>query len=213
MSLRRFYLDISISKIKNSNVIFNNNGGNMKISRIIVVCLLISIAILSVACSSNKGPKHEKADHEVIYYPEWWDLQDNPEFVYTYGEGIKSTSSLAKDAAYSNAVFQAANFVETKVKGMIKNFEEESGVDNPQVLALTSKVIKVVSDAKFQGLSVDKSETIRLKDNKIKCFVRVKIPISEINKQTLGAIKNEEAMYNEFKASQRFQELEKELGN
>ena len=186
---------------------------NMKISKCLVVLILISIAILSVACSSNKGPKHEQADHVIMYYPEWWDLQDNPEFVYTYGEGVKMTSSTAKDAAYANAMFQAANYVEAKVKGMIKNFEEESGVNDPQVLALTSKVTKVVSDATFKGTSIDKSETIKQKDNKIKVFVRVKIPQSEINQKTINAIKNEEALYNEFKASQRFEELEKELGN
>ncbi len=185
----------------------------MKISKIIVVFMLISIAILSVACSSNKGPKHEQVDHVIMYYPEWWDLQDNPEFVYTYGEGVKMTSSTAKDAAYANAMLQAANYVETKVKGMIKNFEEEAGVNDPQVLALTSKVVKVVASATFKGASIDKSETIKQKDNKIKVFVKVRIPLSEVNKQTVNAIKNEEALYNEFKASQRFEELEKELGN
>lgn len=185
----------------------------MKISKCIVVLLLISIALLPIACSSNKKPKQEKADHVLVYYPEWWDKQDNPEFIYTYGEGVKMTSSTAKDAAYSNAMLQAANYVEVKVKGMIKNFEEESGVNNPQVLALTSKVVKVVSNATFKGVSIDKSETIKQKDNRIKVFVRVKIPQSEINKQTVGAIRNEEALYNEFKASQRFEELERELGN
>ena len=185
----------------------------MKISRCIVVFMLISIAILSVACSSNKGPKTEQADHVIMYYPEWWDLQDNPEFVYTYGESVKMTSSLAKDAAYSKAMAQAANYVEANVKSMIKNFEEESGVNNPQLLALTSSVVKVVSNANFKGASIDKSETIKQKDNKIKVFIRVRIPQSEINQQTVNAIKNEEALYNEFKASQRFEELEKELGN
>ena len=185
----------------------------MKFSKRIVVFMLIAIAILSIACSSNKGPKQEKPDHVIMYYPEWWDMQDNPEYVYTYGEGVKMTSSTAKDAAYANAMLQAANYVEAKVKGMIKNFEEESGVDNPQLLALTSKVTKVISNATFKGTSIDKSETIKQKDNKIKVFIRVRIPQSEINKQTVGAIKNEEALYNEFKASQRFEELEKELGN
>jgi hypothetical protein len=185
----------------------------MKISRFIVVFMLILIALMSVACSSNKGAKHEQADHVIMYYPEWWDSQDNPEFVFTYGEAVKMTSSTAKDAAYANAMLQAANYVESNVKGMIKNFEEESGITDPQVLALTSKVVKVVSSAKFNGATIDKSETIKQKDNKIKVFVRVKIPQSQINLQTVNAIKNEEALYNEFKASQRFEELEKELGN
>lgn len=189
------------------------NGGNVKNSKWIVLFLLISMAIFSVACSSNKKPKKEAADHVIMYAPEWWDMQDNPEFVYTYGEGVKSTSSIAKDAAYATAMLAAANYVEANVKGMIKNFNEESGVNNPQVLALTSSVVKVVSRAFFKGTRIDKSETIKQKDGKIKVFVRVQIPQSEINKHTLNAIKNEEALYNEFKASQRFEELEKEFGN
>jgi len=184
----------------------------MKISKCIVVLMLIAIAILSIACSSNKGQTVEKSGYEVMYYPEWWDLQDNPEFLYTYGEGVKLTSSIAKDAAYANAMLQAANYVEVKVKGMIKNFEEESGVTNPQVLALTSKVVKVVSNAKFKGTTIDKSETIQQKDKRYKVFLRLKIPRSEIIKKTVDAIRNEEALYNQFKASQEFEELEKEIG-
>lgn len=185
----------------------------MKVSKWIVLFLLISMVILTVACSSSKGPKKESAGHVIMYQPEWWESQDNPEFIYTYGEGVKMTSSVAKDAAYANAMLAAANYVEANVKGMIKNFSEESGVNDPQVLALTSTVVKVVSNASFKGTRIEKSETIKQKDGKIKVFVRVQIPQSEINKHTFNAIKNEEALYNEFKASQRFEELEKELGN
>lgn len=183
----------------------------MKKLKVVSLVLLVLIALVSMGCSSNSPKPSNVGSVEHMYYPEWWDAQDSPEFVYTYGEAVKSTSSTAKDAAYSNAMLSAANYVESNVKGMIKNFEEEAGVENPQLLSLTSKVVKVIANAKFNMVRVSKSEMVRQKDGKIKAFVRVQIPQGQVNKNTVSAIKNEEALYNEFKASQRFQELEKEI--
>ena len=94
---------------------------------------------------------------------------------------------------------------------MVKNFEQEAGVNNPQVLALTSKVVKVIADTKFTNALVTKQETIITDDNRYKTFVRVSIPKDSINKKLANQIRNEEALYNEFKASQAFQELDKEI--
>ena len=116
------------------------------------------------------------------------------------------------DAAKANAMLEAAQYVESYVKGMIKNYEEEAGVNNPQITALTSKVVKVVSDAKFRNTNVTKQEAFKNRDTgKFKTFVRVSIPKDAINRNLANQIKNEEALYNAFKASQAFKELDEEL--
>ncbi len=110
-------------------------------------------------------------------------------------------------------MLQAAQYVETYVKGMVKNYEEEAGVENPQVLALTSKVVKAVAKAKFANVMVSKQETIITEDNRFQTFVRVSVPKEAVNKNLMGQIKNEEALYNQFKASQAFGDLESEMEN
>ena len=176
----------------------------MKKIKIIVALLLVGLLIS--ACGGPKGPKR-------VWQPEWYDLQENAEYVQTYGKAVKMSESAAYDAAYANAMLQAAQYVESYVKGMVKNYNSESGIENPQVLASIEKVVKVISNAKFDKTMVTKRETIITDKDRFKTFVRVSIPKEAVNKNLINQIKNEEALYNQFKASQAFEELENEVKN
>jgi len=169
--------------------------------------VLIVIIILVLSACGKSAPKGMKK----AYYPDWWQIQDNAEYVQTYGMATKVSQNTSFDAAHANAMLQAAQYVENYVKGMVKNYEEEAGVEDPQVLALTSKVVKEVSNAKFENALVSKQETLITEEGRFQTFVRVSIPKDAVNKNTLNKIKNEEALYNQFKASQAFDELEKEV--
>ena len=170
--------------------------------------IIIIFSLLFSSCSTTNYTGVKK-----LYYPEWWQDQGNAEYVQTYGMATKVSQNSSYNAAYANAMLQAAQYVETYVKGMVKNYEEEAGVDNPQVLALTSKVVKAVAKAKFAKVMVSKQETIITDDNRFQTFVRVSVPKEAVNKNLMGQIKNEEALYNQFKASQAFGDLQSEMEN
>lgn len=174
--------------------------------KILIICSALLLILVLSGCGKD-APKGMKK----VYHPDWWQTQDSPEYVQTYGQAEKVSENSAYDAAYSNGMLMAAQYVESYVKGMVKNYEEEAGVNDPQVLALTSKVVKVVSNAKFENAMVTKQETVITENKRYKTFVRVSIPKDAINKNMLNKIKNEEALYNQFKASQAFEELEKEV--
>ena len=178
----------------------------MKKIRLLAVLLIVLMILTACGKSGTKGLKK-------AYYPDWWLVQDNAEYVQTYGLATKVSQTTSFDAAHANAMLQAAQYVENYVKGMVKNYEEEAGVVDPQVLALTSKVVKEVSNAKFENAMVTKQETIITEEGRYQTFVRVSVPKDAVNKNTLNKIKNEEALYNQFKASQAFDELEKEVEN
>ncbi|MDP8269259.1 MAG: hypothetical protein P9L97_11080 [Candidatus Tenebribacter davisii] len=178
----------------------------MKLLKIMAVVIVVMLLVTACGKGGNKGVKK-------LYYPEWWQDQGNAEYVQTYGMATKVSQNSSYDAAYANAMLQAAQYVETYVKGMVKNYEEEAGVNNPQVLALTSKVVKAVAKAKFTNVMVSKQETIITDDNRFQTFVRVSVPKEAVNKNLVNQIKNEEALYNQFKASQAFGELDKEMEN
>lgn len=171
-----------------------------------VIAVIVAILFLLAACGKS-GPGGIKK----VYYPDWWQIQDSPDYVQVYGMATKVSQTTSYDAAHANAMLQAAQYVENYVKGMVKNYEEEAGVNDPQVLALTSKVVKEVSNAKFENALVTKQETIITEENRFQTFVRVSVPKDAINKNTLNKIRNEEALYNQFKASQAFDELEIEV--
>jgi len=183
----------------------------MKFMKILILALIATFLI--TACSSGSTVTNRK---KVDDTPEWWLLQDDPNYVQTFGVDIKVSRTMALDAARANAMLQAAQYVESEIQGLVKNFEEEIGYENPEIHALTSKVIKEIANAKFSGTMLTKEETYEIKTengNRYQTFVRVSIPRETVNKNLVNQIKHEEALYNEFKASQAFQELEHELDN
>ncbi len=184
----------------------------MKILKVsLLVFAIVSILFVMGCGGAQQTSKSNFKGPNKVYYPDWWQTQPNPEFICTYGMSTKVSENMSRDAAYSDAMLQAAQYVEAAVQGMVKNYEEEAGVKDPQVLALTSKVVKVVSNTKFTKAQVTKQETIITEDNRYKTFIQVSIPKNTIDKELVNNIRNEEALYNQFKASQAFEELDKQV--
>ena len=172
---------------------------------VVIIISIIAFAFGCAAVSKPSGPKK-------VWYPDWYGLQSEAgDYVYAYGEAKKSNQSMAFESAKAAAYNEAAQYVESYVKAMTKDFIRESGVENPQVLELTERTVKLVSKTKFSGVAVSKRETIQ-EEGRFRSFVRLSIPGKEVKNTLLNTIKNEEALYNEFKATQSFNELETEMG-
>lgn len=179
----------------------------MKIFRILIILVAISSLFL-IACggSAPKGPRK-------VYQPNWYGSASNPEYVFVYGNSEKVSQQASETGAYSSALAEAANYVEIHVQTMTKNFISEAGIDNPEVLSLTEQVTKTVANQKFSGTQITNRETVILDNGRYKTFVQVAVPKAEINRDLMNRIKNEEALYNRFKASQAFDELERATRN
>ncbi len=174
-----------------------------------IALILFVVAVLIAGCG-GKGP----AGPRRVYQPDWWMVQDSPEYVHTFGMGERVTQNTSFDQAKANAMLEAAQYVESYVQGMVKNYQEEVGVEDPTVTSLTSSVVKNVSNAQFSNTLVTKQEMLEVDTDhgkRIRTYVRVSIPKDTINKNLVDQIKREEALYNAFKASQAFDELEKEI--
>ena len=93
---------------------------------------------------------------------------------------------------------------------MLKDFMQESGVgDNAQALEFSEAVTKQVTDNSLQGAVI--KEAYAAKDGTI--FILVEYSLDSVRKDAVNAATREEALYNEFKAQQSFNELEKSLQN
>lgn len=180
----------------------------MKTSSILYVTILVITTLMIGSCARIKNVP---AKGELVNYPTWWNTQLDQDYVCAYGMATKASQTASIDAAKANAILDAAQFVETEVQGMIKNYEEEAGVFDPQVLALSQKVVKAVSSVEFSGIITDLTETRRVSEYggpRYTTYLQIKIPKTEVEKNLLNNIRNEEALYNQFKASQAFEELE-----
>jgi len=179
--------------------------------KIQILLLAILVAMLFTACGGAK----EKLNNQVDY-PDWYDIQDDPNYVHTFGEATQMSKELAVDGAKTNAYLDAALNVQTKVEGMIKKFASESGYEDPTVNSFINKAVKLIAEAEFSGANISKREVYKVETEngpRFNAYVRLSVPTQTINKNLHDQIKNEEALYNEFKASQAFQELEKEMKN
>lgn len=185
----------------------------------LVVTLLLALVLLFVWGCGGGAKKSENTPPDgvkKVFRPDWWNAQPSDEYICTYGQAEKVSETASMDAAKANALLEAAQFVETTVKGMIKNYEEEAGVKDPQVLALSQKVVKAVSNARFSNIMPGKTETVQIETPdgpRYKTFMQLMVPKTEVNKNLKNQIKNEEALYNQFKASQAFQELDENTQN
>jgi hypothetical protein len=177
--------------------------GEMKVLRIMLI--LVVIASLSLVACGGKKPKGPTK----VWEPDWFGTQGSSEFVFAYGFAERQSQSAASTAAEQNAYGEASRYIGAHVQAMLKNFESEAGVDNPQVLAMTENVGRTVSNERFSGSIFLKRETIILDNGNHKAFRQLAIPRNAIDKSLMDKMRNEEALYNEFKASQAFQELDR----
>jgi hypothetical protein len=185
----------------------------MKGIKILLIGLIL-LALLLVGCGGAKASSGNDG-HKRVYTPDWWESQDpGSDYLYFYGAATKVSEKVARSSAKTEAFSNASQYVKAYVKDMMSDFVQESGSENPRVLEFTERVTKVVSDAKFSNAVPTKSEVIMVNINgsdKYKVFVKLAVPKDTVNKEMSGAINNEEAMYNEFKATQAFEKLDAEL--
>jgi len=167
--------------------------------------MLVVSSMFLVACG---GSGRVRAPREV-FQPRWYGAESNDEFIFTYGQAERVSQQAAEASAYSMAMVEAANTIEVQVTAMIKNFISEAGYETPEVLQLTEVVSRTVANQRFSGTHISERQTFVLDNGRYQHFVRISVPRSEINRDMMNRIRNEEALYNRFRASQAFEELDR----
>ena len=141
----------------------------MKAIKVCVLLLVVVSVFMVFGCGGaekNAGATQPKK----VFTPDWYGVNDNPDYIYVYGSAEKLNANISEEAAKGFAYSEAAQYVEASVKTMLKNFISESGVENPEVVALTENVTKVVASTKFSGTQVSKRESYTMREWQDKDF-------------------------------------------
>lgn len=168
-------------------------------------------------CSSQKPSVTPECDCDP--YP-WYYCCQPVDSVNFYGVGEKEAGkrSLAKTGAIQDGTFQIALSVHQMVKGALKNYEQCSGIYD--CLDFIEKVQKTIVDTELTGTVVKYAHPIEGKKqkNSITIVSLVQYPRVNVIDDVDNAVTqdntftpSEKALWNEFKASQAFEALEKEL--
>ena len=166
---------------------------------------MVTVILILSGCSSTK-PGASSGD-----IPSWFLMPPNNEgFIYGVGQAKKQNPSLSKQAATARARTEVSQAVNVKVASMLKDFMQQSGVgENAMATEFTESVTKQVTNNSLQGSNV--KEAYVAKDGTM--YIMVEYSTNSLKQAAVNAAKKEEALYNEFKASQGFDELEKSINN
>ena len=127
------------------------------------------------------------------------------------GDALRPQMSLSKQVATSRARTEISRAVETEVKSALKDYIQASGIGaDAGALEFTESVSKTLSNKVLKGSIIEKTE---IKNGTV--FVMVTYDINEVRTQAKetarNAAKRQESLYNEFKARQGFEALDKEF--
>ena len=161
--------------------------------------------LLLAGCAGSKSASKSDVPDWYLNPPKYED-----KFVGV-GDALRPQLSLSKTVATARAKAEVSRVLETKMSTMVKSYLQASGLGaDASALEFTEDVTKSVSSTTLKGCIIDKTEI-----KKGRVFVLVTYDVSEARMQakeaTRNAAKKQEALYNEFKASQGFDALDKEI--
>lgn len=186
----------------------------MKI-RFVYLLIMISSLMLLLGCTSKTTSKGEiKLDQKLTNAPRWVFKPESDDGLASYGYSkiTKAGLNFARVEALSNARDELARILKVKVKNMVKNFTEASGIDDTEAIdRVSTQVSKQVANEILQG-SKQKDMWIS-PENEL--FVLVTIDKSTVNQYVKNSVttsfKNEHALWQQVQAKKSYEELQNEI--
>jgi len=185
------------------------------------IFLLTSMVAFVVSCGSKPSPapgpvdmpSQPKAANPVTPtdLPDWYINTPEEDDTYIYGTG--DATSRKMNIAISKATQSAQTMISTRiqatVQSQVKNFSQEAGMDeNTQVVEFYQEASKTVTNNTMSGLQVLKKYPYMMPGGSYHAYVLVGLKKDAVNKALVNQIKDDKALYAEFKASQAFKDLD-----
>ena len=182
---------------------------NLRLTPIFNLSLvLLAIAVLSLGCGGKTA-----STGNSLGLPEWFQaVPEDPGYIFAVATSTSRDLQMSVNKAKQQARVDIAQQMETKVKSMIKQFNEEVGLgEEAEFLSQTTEVSKSVTSKVLNGSKAKKVETVKEGEIIYRSYVLMEMPIGPANTALMEAIKKQQNMYTRFRASQGFQELEGEI--
>jgi len=174
------------------------------------VAVLLFVASLFVMTGCGGTQVKTQNDVVIEYQPEWYLVQNPAEsdYLLVFGQADKATARSSITSATAATIAQASRTVENYVDNMIKDFNEETGVTDPELVAYTAELTRVVSSRKFTGLTVYKQQTVRMGDT-YRTFIAMSMPKATVDELLVDQARRNKALYEKWLADQGFNEMDR----
>ncbi|MBT3228048.1 MAG: LPP20 family lipoprotein [Candidatus Marinimicrobia bacterium] len=182
--------------------------------------LIVLTALVMINCSSGKEvidmPKDANNPKGPTDLPDWFTNppEEDDMYIYAVGMGESRKMDLAIDKAKQAGKVELSERISANVKSQVKSFTQEAGMtENTQIVEFYQSTSKTVTDNTLNGVTVLKRYPYEKTGGTWIAYVQLGLKKDAVSTAVVNVIKNEEALYAEFKASQAFKELEAAVGN
>jgi len=184
---------------------------------------ILMAVVFVVSCGAPPTPKPVDMPSQAqasnpqtpLDVPDWFMMtpEEDDEYIYATGEATSRKLSLAIQKASQQARMNLGQQISTKVQSLIESMTQEAGMDeNTQITEFYSEAARSISNETLNGATVLKKYPYQTSSGGYRAYVLMGLKKNAFNNATVSAIKNEEAMFAEFKKTQVFQRMEEALG-
>ena len=173
----------------------------------ILFLFLVSLFLLN-ACGGSK----ELAKTDTGDIPEWYlNTPTGANYIFEAASSTSRDMDLAINKASTEARAKIARSLEVKVNSMQKKFEEEVGQgENSEFLSQFTQATKTVVSSELRGSQITEKKLVK-DGNNWRAYVLAKYPIGAAQKAFLNKITNNQNLYTRVRATEAFNELEKDV--
>jgi hypothetical protein len=177
--------------------------------RALQILLALALVVGVVACGGKQKPAEVK---KGVYSPDWYvkPPTDNDRLL-----GVATATSLdlqtAVDKATQDGRVEIARQLDIRMEGLTKRFVEETGLnEDAELLGMFTQVSKGIVSDSLTGSRVARQQ-LGTEGGVFRAYVMMEMPIGEANAAFLEKIRSQERLYTRFRASQAFEELDREV--
>jgi hypothetical protein len=181
-------------------------------SRRLLIGSMALLLLVAAGCGTKKGGSTSPKNVPKIDAPDWYmdPPRDNDRVV-----GVATATSrdlqTALDKAKQDGRVDIARQLDLRVMGLSKRFVEETGLDaDAELLGMWDQVSKTVVSDSIVGSRMAKQKLDR-QGGAYRAYVMMEMPIGEASARFLEKIRAEERLYTRFRASEAFDELDREV--
>ena len=179
----------------------------------ILTPLLAGISLLCGCAGPKAISLAPQPNQEVVdKIPEW--LLKPPadqEHLYAAASATSRDLQMALQKARINAQTDLAQQLNNRLANLTKQFQEETGLaGDSALLSQFSSATKAVTQQTLEGARVDQQQVLPEKEV-YRAYVLMSLPLGQANQLLMSKLKANQELYTRFRATQAFDELDKEL--
>jgi len=165
-----------------------------------------------IGCGGAKTTNLAPAPPDKIKVPDWFlSTPTDANYLFAAATMTSRDMQMAIQKAETQARTNLAQQMETKISNLTKQFQEEVGFDeDSELLQQFTSATKVVTQQTLNGVRSDEKEIVKEKGI-YRAYVLMSLPIGQANQLLMEKIRANQNLYTRFRATQAFEDLNKEL--